>query len=146
MAKVQEKQFFEKLKTAAEEALQEGDGFIIGDANSLIIEDQVVGISGDERFDLFFDNNGNAGSSMSKKCVGVNVNISAYIDDCDPDLIVNVTVTTNYPERFDFIGKKPGEAVSFRMKTNFWSSTTINLNVHSNKPNSKATVYLHYST
>ncbi|MDR0684415.1 MAG: hypothetical protein LBF83_04740 [Spirochaetaceae bacterium] len=90
------------------------------------------------------DANGNAAYHYSKSCLGITVSLSAYIDTCPNDARFDIDLKTNYRQEFSWAGVAPGATISQSIKTNFWSSTTIDVSVHS-KPNSSAVLHLHYS-
>jgi len=139
------KVFYEKLKAAAEAGIKEGDEFIVGEAKPLAVE-AAVNLSGNITKDVTFDGAGNASFGISKYCAGLTIHISGSMSGGPDNAAYNLTLTTNYPQRFDWAGIRAGQTINADIKTNFWRSTSINANLHSSVPNSKATVNLHYST
>lgn len=101
-------------------------------------------ISGDITRDITFDGNGNWCFNYSQYCP-INIDASAYINDEKNDVFYDVSIDTNYPEHHRFNGIRSGQQISVKIKTNTFSKTSLQINVHSNKPNSKGTFHLHYS-
>ena len=136
------KEFYEKVIDAAKAAIDES-----GKADAVPgLQVSNFGISGNVTIPLNFDANGNASYNYTKRCVGITVSLSAYIDSCPADSRFDIHLHTDYSQDFSWGGVAPGAVISQNIKTNFWTSTTITVTVHSNHPNSSATMHLHYST
>lgn len=103
-----------------------------------------VGISGDVDKDMDFDGNGNWTYSLSQYCP-LNVDVKATVQSAPEGAVFNITIDTNYPAHMNWDGVRPGQTIETTIKTNTFSSTKINIKVHSNQPNSKASFHLHYS-
>lgn len=139
------KEFYEKIIKTAQAAIDEGDGAIAGEPLDLTAKNE-VGISGNTTVALKFDDSGNASGGTSQSCLGLTIDIDAYIGECPPDSVFDVKLDTNYSQHFSWPGVKAGQHVKQSIKTNFWSNTNIKVSVHSNKPGTTATAHIHYST
>lgn len=93
---------------------------------------------------ITFDEQGNWSLEISKYCPS-NIDIEAWISKAPDGSIFDLYIDTNYPQNLCFKGIKPDEKVKTTIKTNTFSKTNITILVHSNKPNTTVTVYLHYS-
>jgi hypothetical protein len=132
------KAFLEQLKKAIEEHIDEdGPKFNEAAADLKATPRQLVGISKD--FNVNFDGNGNAAFSFSQYCP-INIDASAYITGLDA--VFDVHIDTNYPQHFSWGGIRQGQTVTCTLKTNVFSSTGVNISIHSSVPNKSATIHL----
>jgi hypothetical protein len=77
------REFYEKIIKTAQQAVNE------------------VGISGDTTIPLNFDGNGNASGGTSQSCLGLTINIDAYMGECPDGSVFDIKLDTNYPQHFE---------------------------------------------
>jgi hypothetical protein len=132
------KAFLEQLKKAIEDHIDEdGPEFKEGAEDLKATPRLLSGISKD--INVHFDGSGNAAFNFSQYCP-VNIDASAYINGLDA--IFDVHIDTNYPQHFSWSGVRQGQAVTCTIKTNVFSSTSVNISIHSSVPNKDATIHL----
>ena len=106
------------------------------------VEDELVdGIHKDIDKTVQFDGNGNWSFSTSQYCP-INIDAVASIKNAPADAIFDITINTNYPQKFEFHGLHVGDKKELTIKTNTFSKTKITVNIHSSKPNISAELTL----
>ena len=101
-------------------------------------------ISGDVDIPVTFDANGNFSYEYSIYCPA-NIDITAWISGVPNDSVFDVKIDTNYPEHKTFNDITPNKQMSTTIKTNYFSKTSIKIQVHSNNPSISGTCHLHYN-
>lgn len=101
-------------------------------------------ISGTINVPFHLDGNGNYHYEISKWTAGVTVNFTAWITD--PEAIYDVTITSNHGGGGTFNNIPTGQHVSGSLKTSFWHSTTITVDLHASVTNQSGNATIEYST
>ncbi|MFC2145886.1 hypothetical protein ACFLRT_00840 [Acidobacteriota bacterium] len=89
------------------------------------------------------DNNGNFHYEASKYGAGVTLHCTAWIEY--PDATYAVTVKSSDGGGGHWDNLVPNEKVSFYIKTSFWHSTKVTIDIHANVTNVDGKAYLQYS-
>ena len=95
-------------------------------------------------FEIDLDRNGNAHYQISKKGWGVTISATATIQE-PGGAVFSINVRSSDGGGGDWSNIPTGGSVSCKLKTSFWHSTTITIDIHSSKPNCRLKAELRYS-
>ena len=128
------KEFLTRLGETALRYAEQPEG-----AEDAANESEVVGLSYDVTAQ--FDSNGNWTFSKSVYCP-INVDATASINGAPSDATFDITLDTNNSQHFEYHNKHSGDAISLTIKTKTFSSTKLDIKLHSSKPNISAKLHL----
>lgn len=95
-------------------------------------------------FEIDLDRNGNAHYQISKKGWGVTISATATIQE-PGGAVFSINVRSSDGGGGDWSNIPTSGSVSCKLKTSFWHSTTITIDIHSSKPNCRLKAELRYS-
>lgn len=106
--------------------------------------EQAVNGGGTIPFELRLDGNGNGHYEISKRGWGVTISATATI--LEPSgAMFNLVVHSSDGGGGEWYNVSTGQSVSCKLKTSFWHSTKITVDVHCNKPNTTLKARLDYN-
>lgn len=100
-----------------------------------------VKISGDIERDMNFDASGNWTFSYSQYSP-LNIDATAWVMNSDG--VFDVYLDTNKPQHEEWHALLQNQQFSTTIRTCWFEATSLNIVVHSNKPNASAKFHLHY--
>lgn len=105
---------------------------------------QVVNGGGSLSFEMDLDGNGNGHYEIKKRGWGVTISANATIQEPSGALF-NISVHSSDGGGDEWYNVSTGQSLSCKLKTSFWHSTKISVDVHSSKPNTTLKARLDYS-